>query len=142
MIPLPDRRLHPRDAARHAEAYFGRATTVGWCEDLVSGTTVAGDSRYPDIGWIGGTLGWPEYWSRVWGARGLLHIGPPENSIVLLAATGDESWRVREMALKVITRYELPDPDGVVDAMVDDPIQRVRVQAWRALGIPAPELDR
>jgi hypothetical protein len=142
MLPLPTQRLHPRDAARLAEEHFGRDLTLAWCEDLLSGRAVAGDERYPDIAWIRGTLGWAPYWSRVWGARALLHIGPPAHPALVIRATGDESWRVREMALKVIAVHELPDPDGAVDALIDDPVERVRRQAWRALGRVHERSDR
>ncbi|MHC9043689.1 HEAT repeat domain-containing protein [Microbacterium saperdae] len=142
MLPLPTQRLHPRDAARLAEEHFGRDLTLAWCEDLLSGEAVAGDTRYPDIVWIRGALGWPPYWSRVWGARALLHIGPPARPDLVLRATGDDAWRVREMALKVIAAHQLPDPDGVVDALTDDPVERVRRQAWRALGRPREMSDR
>lgn len=42
------------------------------------------------------------------------------------------------MALKVIATHRLDDPDGVVDLLVDDPNERVRHQAWRALGRTDP----
>jgi hypothetical protein len=46
------------------------------------------------------------------------------------------------MALKVIAAHQLPDPAGVVDALTDDPVERVRRQAWRALGRPREMSDR
>jgi hypothetical protein len=45
-----------------------------------------------------------QYWRRVWGARGLLHAWHPRAESAIIAATGDEHWRVREMAAKVIAR--------------------------------------
>jgi HEAT repeat len=73
------------------------------------------------------------------GARGLLHAGPGSHGQALLTALGDESWRVREMALKVIAKHDVPDPDSRVETLVHDPVSRVRNQAWRALGVPSPE---
>ncbi|UNK72033.1 hypothetical protein [Microbacterium sp. H1-D42] len=133
MYPLPDRRLSPRDSATHAAEVFGRDAVVEWAEELLAGRAGDMDRRYPDIAWLRGTPGWPSYWVRVWGARALLHLGPARPQVVL-GATGDEEWRVREMALKVIAAHRLDDPDGVVDGLVDDPVERVRAQAWRALG--------
>jgi HEAT repeat protein len=52
----------------------------------------------------------------------------------VLASLDDESWRVREMALKVIARHGLDDPTGKVDRLTEDPVERVRSAAWRALG--------
>ena len=53
---------------------------------------------------------------------------------IVVHALADDSWRVREMSLKVIRRHGLDDPDGVIDRLVDDPVERVRVQAWTTLG--------
>lgn len=136
MDPLPDRRRSPRESATLAAALFGHAHVVRWCEELLIGDATDTDPRYPDITWLRGTAGWPEYWSRVWGARGLLHVGPPARPEIVLLATGDRAWRVREMSLKVIAAHALPDPTGVVDRLVDDPVERVRRQAWRTLGMP------
>ena len=133
MDPLPDRRLSPRDCVAMAAEVFGRDLVVLWSEELLVGRAPADDAAYPDIAWLHGAHGWPAYWSRVWGARALLHLGPDRGGIIL-AATADRSWRVREMALKVIAAHDLADPDGLVDPLIDDPIERVRAQAWRALG--------
>lgn len=134
MDPLPDRRRTPRESVGLAAELFGRTQIVHWCEDLLAGDATDDDPRYPDITWLRGTVGWPAYWSRVWGARGLLHIGPPPRPDIVLTATADPAWRVREMCLKVIAAHSLPDPTGLVDSLVDDPVERIRNQAWRALG--------
>ena len=53
-------------------------------------------------------------------------------------ALQDGSWRAREMSLKVIRRHGLDDPDGLVDRLAEDPVERVRIQAWMALVLPVP----
>ncbi|MEJ1921240.1 HEAT repeat domain-containing protein [Microbacterium sp. KHB019] len=136
MDAIPDRRLGPAANARNAAELFGRDVLIDWCEALLRGDALDDDPRYPDIAWLCGTIGWPSHWARVWGARGLLHLGPPANSEVVLHALNDEAWRVREMALKVIIRHELDDPHGAVAALVADTNERVRFQALRALGVP------
>lgn len=128
----------PLDLAVGAVELFGRAHVIQWCEELLAGRVADDDPAWPDIGWLGGTVGSPSYWARTWGARGLLHVGPPVRPEIVFAALVDESWRVREMALKVIRRHALDDPDGLVDRLVQDPAQRVCIQAWMALGIPVP----
>jgi len=133
---IPGRRLTPTANARRAVELFGRDLIVDWCEALLSGGAGDDEPRYPQLEWLGGTIGWPAYWARVWGARGLLHVGPPAHADVVLDALDDESWRVREMSLKVIIRHELDDPSGRVAACVEDLNGRVRAQALRALGVP------
>ena len=128
----------PRDLAAGAVDLYGRAHVIEWCEELLAGRATDDDPSWPDIAWLGGTVGWVPYWTRTWGARGLLHVGPPARPAIVLAALEDESWRVREMALKVIRRHGIDDPDGRVDRLVEDPAERVRVQAWMALGLPVP----
>ena len=82
------------------------------------------------------------YWLRVWGARGLLWAlampGAPAADAKrvcgpLLEALGDEHWRVREMALKVVARYRLDDAQPAVVGLLDDATPRVRTAAARAL---------
>lgn len=128
----------PRDLAAGAVDVYGRARIIEWCEELLAGRAADDDPAWPDIAWLGGTVGWMAYWTRTWGARGLLHVGPPARPEIVLAGLEDESWRVREMSLKVIRRHGLDDPDGVVDLLVKDPVERVRIQAWMALGVPVP----
>lgn len=75
------------------------------------------------------------YWPRVWAARGLLHAWDDRAAPVVVGATADESWRVREMALKVIARHEVGDALDAVARLQDDPVARVRAAARRALEI-------
>jgi hypothetical protein len=124
----------PRDLAAQASELFGREHIVRWCEELLAGRVRVDDPSWPDISWLGGTVGWPDYWGRVWGARGLLHAGPPMHPSIVMRSLTDESWRVREMSLKVVRRHGLEDPDGVIERLVHDPVERVRVQAWTTLG--------
>jgi hypothetical protein len=124
----------PRELAAQAAELFGREHIVRWCEELLAGRIGVSDASWPDIAWLGGTIGWADYWGRVWGARGLLHLGPPVHPAIVVHALSDDSWRVREMSLKVIRRHGLDDPDGIIDRLVDDPVERVRVQAWTTLG--------
>ena len=128
----------PRDLAAGAVDVFGRARVIEWCEELLAGRAADDDPAWPDIVWLGGTVGWAPYWTRTWGARGLLHVGPPARNEIVIAALDDESWRVREISLKVIRRHGLEDPDARVNRLVADPVERVRIQAWMALGLPVP----
>lgn len=127
----------PKELAAQASALFGHDRVLSWCEELLAGRASADDPGWPDIAWLGGTIGWADYWARVWGARGLLHIGPPVHADIVVAGLEDSSWRVREMCLKVMRRHGLEDPDGHVDALIADPVERVRMQACTTLGLPS-----
>ena len=73
------------------------------------------------------------YWPRVWAARGLLHAWADDATPAIIAATADESWRVREMAARVIARHRVGDALAAVVALEDDPVPRVRAAAERAV---------
>ena len=73
------------------------------------------------------------YWPRVWAARGLLHAWDPAATAAVTSATGDEAWRVREMAARVIARHRVGDAFDAVAALRADPVERVRAAAARAV---------
>jgi len=73
------------------------------------------------------------YWLRVWGTRGLLWEWDDSAAPALAAALADPSWRVREMAAKVVARHLVGDALPAVSALRDDPVPRVRAAATRAV---------
>jgi HEAT repeat protein len=81
----------------------------------------------------------PPYWLRVWAARGLLWNWDDEALPVIVAALNDDSWRVREMAVKVIARHRLEDATPAVAALQHDTTPRVRAAASRALVRLSPD---
>jgi hypothetical protein len=83
-------------------------------------------------GQAGGRTG---YWPRVWAARGLLHAWDPAAAEVIVAASRDEAWRVREMAAKVVARHQVGAAFDAVAALRDDPVDRVRAAAARAVAV-------
>jgi hypothetical protein len=74
-----------------------------------------------------------QYWRRVWAARGLLHTWDARAEGVIVAATTDEHWRVREMAAKVIASHAVDVGLEAVAALRADPVPRVRAAAERAM---------
>jgi hypothetical protein len=74
-----------------------------------------------------------QYWLRVWGARGLLWAWDDVAAGSVTAALGDDHWRVREMACKVIARHHVGDALPVVAELREDPVPRVRGAAARAI---------
>lgn len=121
--------------------HIDEATATGICADLLGGT----DPRdYPTAFWYFGARGtekflagtWgPEYWSRVWGARGLLYLWSDDVSSTVLTGLSDEAWRVAEMCLKVAAKREVGGAgDGAV-RLADHELSRVRVAAMRVLAV-------
>lgn len=126
---------HPRVLIGQACARFGDDVVVTWCGDLLSGRSGAAEPAYPPIAWLGGTTGWPSYWLRVWGARGFLYVWDDSASGDVVAACADEAWRVREMAAKVVRLREVGEAAEGLPRLVEDPVERVRVAAVRALAV-------
>lgn len=76
-----------------------------------------------------------QYWFRVWGTRGLLWAWDGSAADAVTMALGDESWRVREMAAKVVARHLLGDALPAVSELRIDPTPRVRAAAERAVAL-------
>jgi HEAT repeats len=81
----------------------------------------------------GGDGGLAGYWPRVWAARGLLHCWAPRAEPALQHALGDDAWRVREMAAKVVARHGVGACFDEVLGLRDDAVPRVREAALRAV---------
>ena len=125
----------------------GRDEVVAWCADLLGGRVAHDDPDRPPLTWLGGRaapwllgLGGDRlevnaYWVRVWGARGLLHCYQPSAAADVVAALGDEHWRVREMAAKVVATWELGEAADDLVPLLDDDVPRVRAAAARGLGV-------
>lgn len=129
--------MTPRQSVQAACRQHGRDTLVGGCIGLV-------DGRDADD-WLVRALGGPHadrfldsppqqrYWLRVWGARGLLWVWDDRATCCIVRALGDDAWRVREMAAKVVARHQVDDALTALMALDGDPVPRVRAAAARAL---------
>lgn len=73
------------------------------------------------------------YWLRVWAVRGLLWAWDDAALPELRDALADPSWRVREMAAKVVARHLVGEAVDLVAALGDDPVLRVRRASARAV---------
>lgn len=82
-----------------------------------------------------GTARGDSYWLRVWGLRGLLWVWDDSAAPATIAALHDESWRVREMAAKVIAKHQVGDALPTLADMRGDPVERVRYATDRAIRI-------
>jgi HEAT repeats len=142
--PLPRSRLTPRQSVEQECSRRGTAPVVAGCVALLAGDD-ADDSLVHAIGGpaADSVLG-PHprrdqrYFLRVWAARALLYAWDDDAAGLrdaLLAALSDESWRVREMAAKVVARREIGEGLTAVAGLQQDPVPRVRAAAARATAI-------
>ena len=133
-------RLTPRQSIAAECERRGRAAVVAGCIDLLQGRQDTDDALLIALagpaaevvldGSAGGKAG---YWPRVWAARGLLYAWDDCATVVIIQATADDAWRVREMAAKVIARHHIGDALPAVSLLRNDPVPRVRAAADRAL---------
>jgi len=133
-------RLTPRQSVAAECDRRGKAAVVTGCIDLLQGRqdtddalliALAGPAAQAVLD--GSADGSQGYWPRVWAARGLLHAWDDRATTVIIQATADDAWRVREMAAKVIARHRVADALPAVSALRTDPVQRVRAAAGRAV---------
>jgi hypothetical protein len=130
----------PRGRVEAACLRHGPAAVADACMRLLAGAEI--DSVMREVFGREHSPEWLEsevnaYWLRVWGARGLLWNWDPRAVDALRVALGDDAWRVREMAAKVIARHLVDDLQPTVAELVDDPVPRVRAAATRALALLA-----
>lgn len=128
----------PRESIEAECARRGHRAVVAGCIDLLRG----GDADPALILALGGPpaqwavtseVGGPGYWLRVWAARGLLWVWDDTAQSAVLDALNDDAWRVREMSAKVVARHQVGDALPIVADLRDDPVQRVRAAAHRAV---------
>jgi HEAT repeat protein len=133
--------MTPRQSVERECARRGEAEVVAACVGLLAGE----DADRAFVSAIGGpaaesVLG-PHprrdqrYFLRVWAARALLYAWDGSAQEAVLAALADESWRVREMAAKVVARRQLGEALAAVAGLRSDPVPRVRAAAARAAAI-------
>ena len=115
----------------------GRPAVVKGCVAMLNGKPV--DDQLilalggPPAEWVRtGEPSGPDYWLRVWGARGLLYAWDDSARPAVLRALDDEAWRVRDMALKVVARRGLQEAADQVERCQGDSSARVRASAARA----------
>jgi hypothetical protein len=143
--------LTPRQRVAAECASRGGGAVIAGCVALLGGRadevddgliTVLGGkaARHVLDGGEGGRSG---HWPRIWAARGLLHAWDDRVveadatadtvTAALIGAMGDDAWRVREMAAKVVARHRVGGALDAVAALRDDPAARVRAGAARAV---------
>lgn len=67
-----------------------------------------------------------DLWKRIWATRGLLWVWDERATRALGSAPTDNSWRMRELAVKVVRRHKVGKHLSTVAARQTDPVARVR----------------
>jgi hypothetical protein len=127
----------PKQSVEQECELRGRSAVVKGCVALLHGQPVDDELILalggPPAEWVRtGEPSGPDYWLRVWGARGLLYAWDESACTAVLRALDDEAWRVRDMALKVVARRGIEEAVEQVARLQDDPSARVRASAARA----------
>ena len=127
----------PKQSVSQECARRGLLAVVNGCVDLLNSKPVDDELILalggPPAEWVRtGEPSGPDYWLRVWGARGLLYAWDDSARAAVLRALDDEAWRVRDMALKVVARQGIQEAVDQVERLRDDSSARVRASAARA----------
>jgi HEAT repeats len=128
----------PRESIEQECESRGKAAFVDGCIELLEGREANAGLIValggPPARWAGtDQRGGPDYWLRVWAARGLLWAWGDAALPSLMKALDDDAWRVREMAVKVVARHRLNAAFPAVADLQNDPVARVRAVASRAV---------
>ena len=129
----------PRRSVEALVGRLGEREFVRACVDLLAGREVEPSTIHalggPPARWaVDGSASGPDYWLRVWALRGLLWHWDEAATAATVQALDDGSWRVREMAAKVVARHRVDEAlDQVLRLRQDDPVPRVRSAAGRAV---------
>ena len=127
----------PRDSIERECERRGKGEVVAGCVSLLNGKSVDAELIYalggPPARWVfTGDEPGPDYWLRVWAARGLLWAWDEAARPSIMIALEDDAWRVREMALRVVAKHRLVEAATAVAGLRADPSSRVASAASRA----------
>lgn len=128
----------PRASVEALVQDIGADAHVKACLRLLAGEEVAGEVVYalggPPARWaVDGSTSGPDYWLRVWALRGLLWHWQERAAPATIHALNDSSWRVREMACKVLARHLVDEGLAPLVGAQHDDVPRVRAAADRAV---------
>jgi HEAT repeat protein len=137
--------MTPQQSVQQECGRRGAAEVVAGCVRLLTGCDADSQLVYAIGGPAADSVLGPHprqdqrYFLRVWGARALLYAwddcAPGPAAAAVIAALDDESWRVREMAAKVVAKRKLGDALTAVAKLCRDPVPRVQAAAERATAI-------
>ena len=119
---------------RRCAALLGLAADTAPTGDDLDLAMVLGGLR--DRDWLAGGRppGVNAYWARVWAVRALRYVWAEPAAPAVVDALGDDHWRVREMAAKVVGDRQIGEAADHLVTLLGDDTPRVRAAAVRALG--------
>jgi HEAT repeat protein len=145
--PQPsDLYAHPRLLVAQAVSVHGVDSVVDTSLALLTGET-GYDSLPVSLTFLGGAgasarlargdlaARGQDHWPRLWGARALRYAWLPHAEPGIVAALGDPSWRVREMAAKVVGQHQCGSAAKPLESLLGGDFPRVQVAAVRALAV-------
>ena len=113
----------------------GKDEVVAGCVALLEGVDpelIVALGGPPASGALTGAASGPDYWLRVWAARGLLWAWDDRAKAPIVRALRDDAWRVREGATRVVARQQVEEAGRALAALRRDTNPRVRAAAERA----------
>ncbi len=135
----------PQDWLAAAARDYGESRVALWCADLIVDAADPVEESGVPLTILGGAPAAhylqraadgnpePDYWPRVWGARGLLYVWDDDAQAAVVSGLDDDAWRVREMCARVIRLREIGVSADRLAELCADEVTRVRVAALRAL---------
>lgn len=131
--------MTPRESIEAACEQLGEKNVVNSCLRIINerdmdaefGYVLSGPHSRDVLGGAeGGVSG---RWPRTWALRAFLYAWDSSAEPAVLVCLSDESWRVREMAAKVVARRHVGDALEQIAVLQNDQVPRVRAAAQRAL---------
>lgn len=144
MRPQPsDLYAHPRALLAEGVSDYGIHTVIDTCLTLIDGHDEYDLLAMP-LTYLGGArargqldrgdlaLRGQDHWPRAWGVRGLMYAWLPYAGTGIVTALGDQHWRVRELAAKVVDRHRIAEAAAALLPLLSDDSAQVQVAAIRA----------
>ncbi len=122
----------PREAVAALVDARGEDWVIDRCVDVLRKGEIDGEflvglsGRHAESVLQGREGGVEGYWPRVWALRALLYTWQERASSAVTHSLADESWRVREMALRVLLRRDAVVTSARGEILARDPVARVR----------------
>ncbi|HUY43501.1 MAG TPA: HEAT repeat domain-containing protein [Acidimicrobiales bacterium] len=130
----------PREAVNRLVASRGQSSVIDRCLEVLDAGEVDAEhlvglsGQHVELVLSDRDGGVEGYWPLVWVLRALTYTWDDAAAPHVIDALSHESWRVREMAQRVIRRQRSRGAFPAVTDLLLDPVKRVRDAATKTLG--------